>query len=80
MFNFYIEMSFLASILACSTCANVFKHGGENAAGWSIAVMLMVILPLITGVVVVFVRMAKREKAAFDPQYSDDYVAPASNS
>ncbi|MGC6467138.1 MAG: hypothetical protein ACON38_02655 [Akkermansiaceae bacterium] len=73
-------MNTLFSILACSTCANAFKHGGENAAGWSIAVMLMVIIPLATGVVWSFVRIARRESAALDPQYCDDYIPPASNS
>jgi hypothetical protein len=69
-----------ASILACSTCANNFLHSDNDAAGWSIAVMLFVIIPLASGVVWGFVRIAKREKAALDPRYCDDYVAPASHS
>ena len=34
-----------SSILACATCANAFKHGGQDAAGWAIALMLLVIVP-----------------------------------
>lgn len=68
------------SVLACSTCANSFKHAGQNAAGWSIAVMLMVIVPLAAMVVWFMVRIAKREKAGLDSRYCDDYVAPPTNS
>ncbi|YCM44377.1 hypothetical protein V2O64_24025 [Verrucomicrobiaceae bacterium 227] len=69
-----------SSVLACATCASAFKHGGQDAAGWSIAVMLMVILPLISGVLWAMIRIAKREKADLDPRYCDDYVAPATHS
>lgn len=69
-----------SSILACATCADAFKHGGADAAGWSIAVMLMVIIPLISGVLWAMIRIAKREKAALDPQYCDDYVPPVQHS
>jgi len=66
-----------SSILACSTCANAFKHGGGDAAGWAIAVMLLVIVPLATCVFWFMVRIAKRERANLDSRYCDDYVAPA---
>lgn len=69
-----------SSVLACATCADAFKHGGQDAAGWSIAVMLMVIIPLVSGVLWAMIRIAKREKAALDPRYCDDYVAPATQS
>lgn len=68
-----------SSILACATCANAFKHGGQDAAGWSIAVMLMVIVPLATCVLWFMIRLAKRERDGLESQYSDDYVAPVSN-
>ncbi len=67
-------------IIGCSTCANAFKHAGGDAAGWAIAVMLMCIVPLISGVLFLMIRMARREKAGLDPKYLDDYVAPPSNS
>ena len=69
-----------SSILACATCANAFKHGGEDAAGWAIALMLLVIVPLITMVVWFMLKIAKRERAGLDSQYCDDYVAPPNNS
>jgi len=69
-----------SSVLACATCANAFKHGGQDAAGWSIAIMLMVIVPLVSGVLWTLIRIAKREKVALDPRYCDDYIAPASHS
>ncbi len=65
-----------SSILACSTCANAFKHAGQDAAGWSIAVMLMVIVPLALGVFWSMLKIARRESAGLDPKYCDDYVAP----
>ncbi|MDG2399232.1 MAG: hypothetical protein P8M04_01545 [Akkermansiaceae bacterium] len=67
-------------VLACATCANAFKHGGEDAAGWAIALMLLVIVPLITMVLWFMVKIAKRERAGLDSQYCDDYVAPPNNS
>ena len=69
-----------SSILACATCANAFKHGGQDAAGWAIALMLLVIVPLITMVVWFMLKIAKRERAGLDSQYCDDYVAPPNNS
>ena len=69
-----------SSILACATCANSFKHGGQDAAGWAIALMLLVIVPLITMVVWLMVKIAKRERVGLDSQYCDDYVVPPNNS
>ncbi len=74
------NMITLSSILACATCANAFKHGGQDAAGWAIALMLIVIVPLITMVVWFMVKIAKRERVGLDSQYCDDYVAPPNNS
>ena len=42
--------------------------------------MLLVIVPLVTMVVWFMVKIAKRERAGLDPQFCDDYVAPANNS
>ena len=67
-------------ILACATCASNFMYGETDAAGWAIALMLMIIIPLIMGVLYAMIRIAKREKAGLDPRYSDDYLPPVSNS
>jgi|TARA_B110000881_G_scaffold221325_1_gene250172 heme/copper-type cytochrome/quinol oxidase subunit 2 len=72
-------MFFPLSVLACATCANSFKHGGQNAAGWAIALMLMVIVPLAVMVLYFMIRIARREKAGLDSRYCDDYVAPSTN-
>ncbi|MCX8239917.1 MAG: hypothetical protein OSB05_13945 [Akkermansiaceae bacterium] len=72
-------MFFPLSVLACSTCANSFKHGGQNAAGWAIALMLMVIVPLAVMVLFFMIRIARREKAGLDSRYCDDYVDPSTN-
>ena len=69
-----------APIIACSTCANAFKHGGGDAAGWAIAAMLLCIVPLASGVLFFMIRMARREKAGLDEQYMDDYVPSTTNS
>ncbi|MEN8772031.1 MAG: hypothetical protein ABF379_01890 [Akkermansiaceae bacterium] len=69
-----------SSVLACATCANAFKHGGQDAAGWAIALMLLVIVPLVTMVLCFMVKIARRERTGLDSQYCDDYVAPSNNS
>jgi len=66
-------MTAIPQILGCSTCAAAFEHGGKDAAGLAILFMLVVIVPILAAVVFFIFRMARREKAAFDPQYSDDY-------
>ena len=67
-------------IPACATCAQAFEHGGKDAAGWAIALMLLVIVPLITMVVWFMVKIARRERSGLDPQFCDDYIASAPNS
>ena len=47
--------------------------GGGDAAGWSIFFMLVVILMVLSGVVFVLVRMARREAAHLDPEFRDDF-------
>lgn len=73
-------MTFETSILGCTTCANSFKHAGDNAAGWAIALMLLLIVPMASAVLFFMIRMARREGAALDPQFNDDYVPPTHNS
>lgn len=67
-------------IPACATCAKAFEHGGKDAAGWAIALMLLVIVPLVSLVVWFMIKIARREQSGLDPQFCDDYVAPSSNS
>ena len=57
--------------IACLTCAKAFEHAGADAAGLAILFMLAVILPIITTIGFLIFRIARREKAHFDPQYSD---------
>jgi len=65
-----------AHLLSCATCANNFIHGETDAAGWSIALMLFIIVPMATMVLLFMIRMARRESATLDPQYNDDYIPP----
>ena len=67
-----------SQLLACATCANNFIHAGTDAAGWSIALMLFIIVPMATVILLFMIRMARREGAALDPQYNDDYIPPSS--
>lgn len=66
--------------LACATCASAFKHAGQDAAGWAIALMLLVIVPLISMVVWFMIKIARSERASLDPELCDDYVPTGSNS
>jgi hypothetical protein len=68
-----------SSVLACATCANAFKHAGQDAAGWAIAMMLMVIVPLAVAVLWFMLRIAKRERDGLDSQYCDDYIEPTAS-
>ena len=58
-------------VLACSTCANTFQEGGGNAAGWAAVFMLAVIIPVLGGIGLCMVRIARREAANLDPQFQD---------
>ena len=60
-------------LLACATCQVNMAVGGGDAAGWSIFFMLIVILAVLSGVVFVLVRMARREAAHLDPELQDDF-------
>ena len=57
--------------LACSTCARTFEGGGGDAAGWAIMFMLAMIVPVLGGIGVCMVRIARRESANLDPKYLD---------
>lgn len=61
----------LTNQLACSACAQAFEHGGKDAAGLAILFMLVVIIPVLAAVGIFIFRIARREKAHFDPQYQD---------
>ena len=66
------------SILACATCASNFQDDTTNAAGWSIFVMLVIILPMLTGVVFFMVRLARRSGECLDPELRDELPPAAS--
>lgn len=57
--------------IACLTCAKAFEHAGKDAAGLAILFMLVIVVPVITTVGILIFRIARREKAHFDPQFSD---------
>jgi ATP/ADP translocase len=67
-----------SQLFACSTCANNFIHADTNAAGWSIALMVLIIVPMASVILFFLIRMARREGASLDPQYNDDYIPPSS--
>jgi hypothetical protein len=60
--------------LSCSTCRVTMVAGGGDAAGWSIFFLLFVILAMLGGIGFFMFRIARRERANFDPTLSDDYV------
>ncbi|MBJ07216.1 MAG: hypothetical protein CMO40_08915 [Verrucomicrobiaceae bacterium] len=57
--------------LACTTCANSFKEGGGEAAGWSILALLLMIIPVLGAAGVCMIRIVRREREALDPKYAD---------
>lgn len=57
--------------LACTNCARTFQEGGGDAAGWAIMFMLGMIIPVLGGVGICMVRIARREQQNFDPKYMD---------
>lgn len=59
-------------LLACPTCAEAFKAAGGNAAGWAILLMLLIIVPMLSGIGFLFVRLIRRESAGLDPELMDD--------
>lgn len=71
-------MVMIDNLLACATCASNFQDETTNAAGWSIFVMLVIILPMLAGVVFFMVRLARRSEASLDPEFRDDVPAAPS--
>lgn len=55
-------------MMGCATCANTFREGGGDAAGWSILFLLLVIVAVLVGIVVGMVRIARREQAMLEPE------------
>ncbi len=60
--------------LACQACRNAFMHGGKDAAGWAIMVMLCIIIPMLAAVGYFVVRIAKRQNAHVDSQFDDPFL------
>ncbi len=60
--------------LACQACRGAFTHGGKDAAGWAIIVMLCIIIPVLAMIGFFIIRIAKRQKALADHQYDDPFL------
>ncbi|QTN30818.1 hypothetical protein HZ994_00225 [Akkermansiaceae bacterium] len=59
--------------LACTTCRTSFAATGDSI-GYSIFVLLVMILALLGMIGFFMVRLARRENANLDPELRDDYV------
>ncbi len=46
-------------------------HLDSVAAGYAMLVMLLLIIPILCSIILFIVRIAKRERANFDPSLSD---------
>lgn len=68
------------SQLACTTCRVSMVEGGGQAASWSIFALLMVILPVLTGVAFFLIRLARRERENLDPRFMEEDFSQASQS
>lgn len=60
---------------ACTTCRVNFEDSA-NAASWSIFALLMIVLPVVSGIVFFLFRIARREREFLDPEFMDE--APVS--
>lgn len=58
------------TLLACATCARSFEDH-TNAIGWSIFLLLGVIVTLLGGVVFFMVRLIRRGESELDPELCD---------
>jgi len=58
-------------ILGCQACIEAFKSAGGQAAGWSIAFMLVIVALMMTGVGVCMARIGARQKAVMPDKYRD---------
>lgn len=57
--------------LACTTCAKSFQEGGGNAAGWAILFLLGVTVPVLGGIGICMVRIARREREMLNSEYAE---------
>lgn len=64
--------------LACTICGYHSPDGPNDAAGFSIFFLLIVILAMLGGVVFCMARLMRRERENLDPLLQDDYVRPNS--
>ncbi len=67
-------MNSIPFFIGCSTCRVSMIEGGGDAAGWSIFFLLVVIVAMLGGIGFFMFRIARRERANFDPSLSDDYI------
>lgn len=63
--------------LACSTCAQNFSSG-DDAAGWAILFMLVVVLPILIAISFFIIRIARKQAQAADDQYNDPFYTQSS--
>lgn len=61
--------------LACPTCAKAFQESHGNAAGWAIFTLLCIILPIISFIVVCFIKIAMRQKKHATNEFDDPFLA-----
>lgn len=62
----------IAHTIACAVCMGTGpEHKDSVAAGYAMLVMLLIIIPMLCGIIFLFVRIAKRENAQLDPSLSD---------
>lgn len=59
--------------IACTTCAQVFEHVGDDAAGWAILFMLVVLVFVLGTIGFVIRHLSNRAQMHFDPQFQDPY-------
>ena len=64
-------MSIENLLIACTTCANTFREGGGDAAGWAIILMVCIIMPMAAGIVFFIARIARREALSLEPELRD---------
>ena len=64
----------LLNLISCSTCRVNFSEAGGDAAGYSIFVLLIVILAVLGGVGFFMIRLIRRENDNLDPELRDDYI------
>ena len=58
--------------LACAVCMGVgSEHKDSVAAGYAMLVMLLIIIPMLSAIIFLITRIAKRERENLDPSLSD---------